>query len=145
MRKIWVRIVAATSGALVVLLAALFAWLQNPSATTAPVAAPPDPEVAAAGRAVYAEQNCALCHAIAGEGNPRFPLDGVGSRHDAQALRDWILAQGEIEDNLSARAAAMKRAYRELPESDLEALVGYLQTLRQASPASARLPGDAYP
>lgn len=132
MRELWVRIVAGITGALVLLLAAAFAWLQSPSvpvvAPAVPAAAPPAALVEA-GRAVYEAQGCAMCHAIAGEGNPRFPLDGVGGRRDARELRDWVLATGAAEAQLSARAARMKQAYRALPEYDIEALVAYMQSL----------------
>ena len=35
------------------------------------------------------QQACARCHSIAGKGNPRRPLDGVGARRNAAELRDW--------------------------------------------------------
>lgn len=137
MRELWVRIVAGITGALVLLLALAFAWLQNPRAPVAapavPAAAPP-PALVEQGRRVYTEQGCALCHAIAGKGNPRSPLDGVGARHDAQALRDWILARGAAETALPARAVRGKHDYRALAGSELDALVAYLQSLGGASP-----------
>ncbi|HSH16895.1 MAG TPA: c-type cytochrome, partial [Verrucomicrobiae bacterium] len=42
-----------------------------------PVAVNPDLE---RGRTIYGQQGCATCHAIAGSGNPRHPLDGTGDR-----------------------------------------------------------------
>jgi len=135
MRELWVRIVAATAGTGVVLLALAFAWLQNPHPpAAAPAAAPPAAPTAApapveAGRAIYAAEGCAMCHEIAGEGNPRFPLDGVGARRDAAELRDWILATGAAAEALSARAVRMKQGYRALGEAELEALVAYMQSL----------------
>lgn len=133
MREIWVRIVAAAGGLVVVLLALAFAWWQNPQAPLAPPTSPPVavPSVlAAAGRAVFAAQGCAMCHAVAGKGNPRSPLDGVGARHDAAALADWTLATGNAKSALSERARVMKEAYRELPPAELDALIAYLQSLR---------------
>ncbi|MCL4800308.1 MAG: c-type cytochrome [Burkholderiales bacterium] len=137
MREFWVRIVAAIAGTGVVLLALAFAWLQNPHPpAAAPAAAPPAAPAAAlveAGRAFYAAEGCAMCHAIAGEGNPRFPLDGVGARRDAAELRDWILATGTAAEALSARAVRMKQGYRALGEAELEALVAYMQSLTTPS------------
>ena len=31
------------------------------------------------GMKVYADQKCSVCHSIAGKGNPKGPLDDVGS------------------------------------------------------------------
>lgn len=136
MRERWVWIVAVASGVLVVLLAWTFAKLQNPTdAVGLEVAAPSssklDAAVLQAGHRVYQAQGCALCHAVAGEGNPRLPLDGVADRLDAQGLRDWALATGPAATALSARAVRMKESYQELPEADLQALVVWLQTLRR--------------
>jgi len=132
MRELWVRIVATLTGMLVIMLALVFAWLQSPRVPfTAPAVAPatPPPALVEAGRAVYAAQGCAMCHAIAGEGNPRYPLDGAGERRDAAGLRDWILATGAAEAELPARAAGRKQAYRALPDEQLGALVAYMQSL----------------
>lgn len=142
MRETWVRIVAATSGVLAILLALAFAWLQNPQpapspATVAAVAAVAQvatdgPSQVEAGRAVYLAQGCALCHAIAGTGNPRYPLDGVGDRLSPQDLRNWTLGLGDAQGALPARAVRIKEDYRLLPADELDALVGYLASLRQA-------------
>ena len=141
MRERWVRIVAALTGALVVLLAASFAWVQTPRApaeAAATEAAKPPAALVEAGRAIYEEQGCAMCHAIGGQGNPRAPLDGVGSRHDAAALRDWILATGEAGAKLPARTARMKQDYRALAAQELDALVAYLQSPGGQAPAAKR-------
>ncbi|MBA3059471.1 MAG: cytochrome c [Gammaproteobacteria bacterium] len=140
MRERWVWIVAVASGVLVVLLAWTFAKLQNPTdAVGLEVAAPSLPKLDAAlvqaGHRVYQAQGCALCHAVAGEGNPRLPLDGVADRLDAQGLRNWALATGPAATALSARAVRMKESYQELPEADLQALVVWLQTLRRGESA----------
>jgi len=140
MRERWVWIVAVASGVLVVLLAWTFAKLQNQAddvkvEMTAPSPPRLDDALVQAGHRVYQAQGCAMCHAVAGEGNPRLPLDGVADRLDAPALRDWALATGPAANALSARAVRMKASYRELPEADLQALVVWLQTLRTGEAA----------
>lgn len=137
MREIWVRIVAALSGVLVTLLALGFALMQNPRVPLdSPAAAPPSdrppPALVEAGRRAFEEQDCAMCHAIAGEGNPRLPLDGVGARRDAAGLRDWILGTGASADALPARVLRAKSAYRRLDGATLDALVAYMQSLGNA-------------
>lgn len=44
-------------------------------------------DATAKGEQIYAAQKCALCHSIAGKGNPKGPLDGVGSKLTAEDLR----------------------------------------------------------
>src|SRR5690606_1998233 len=112
MREIIARIVSALTVVVVLALSLLFASAHNqrdateletpapapagvqggsePAAAVTPMAPAPTAPVAAAaaddiarGRAVYEKQNCATCHSIAGEGNPRYPLDGVGASWDA--------------------------------------------------------------
>jgi len=143
MREQWARNIALLTGVLVLLLAMIFALIQNPSKpppTTvgeaagrpAPPAALSEPDMEkqaliAAGRRVFVAQGCARCHSIAGEGNPRSPLDGVGERRTAEAIRQWILAPAELKDQLSAWAFQAKQAYRNQPAEDIDALVAYLQ------------------
>src|SRR5690606_37394439 len=97
-------------------------------ATPAPEAAPDSARIAL-GREVYASLDCKGCHSIAGQGNPRNPLDGVGRRLARQEIHDWIVAADSVAEDLSPRAARAKQRYRELPPEQLEALVSYLQSL----------------
>ena len=76
------------------------------------------------GKRVFVEQRCQACHAVAGQGNRRYPLDGVGSRLDAKALRTWIVAPQEMDPKVR------KPAYDDVSATDLDALVAYLASLR---------------
>lgn len=127
MRERWARLVALLTGVLLLALAAALAGWHN-RGTALPAAAPAvTTDQRARGAQVYAEQGCARCHSLAGTGNPRLPLDDVASRHDAQALRLWIIADAAISASLSNRVRAAKAGYAQLPESDLAALIAYLQ------------------
>ena len=137
MRERLARGVAFLAAALLVLLALAFARAQNPAprapgAAGAPAAAelPRDRALVEAGRAVYQAQGCARCHSIAGSGNPRYPLDGVGARLGPADLRNRIVGAGELEHRLPAGVLRAKQAYRKLPRRDLDALVAFLETLR---------------
>ena len=103
MREQWARRIALLTGLMIFLMAVLFAVMQNPigsSDTTvgkeplAPTelikATSLDPQDIEAGFQIYQQQTCARCHSIAGKGNPRNPLDDVGVRHNAQALRECL-------------------------------------------------------
>lgn len=103
-----------------------------PSAPPSSAAPPaqPAPETLALGRAVYGRNGCATCHAIAGEGNPRYPLDGTGDRWEPDELRAWVTGDGFAADLLPDAIRRRKQRYGSLPEADLGALVTYLSTLK---------------
>lgn len=130
MREQLARWLVAFTAVLAVLLALLFAWVQNRPGE--PAAADPDPDrqaLVSRGVAVYGAQSCASCHWVDGAGNPRGPLAGVGERLDTEAIHAWIIAAEPVADRLTAADRRAKQRYRELPEEDMRALVAYLQTL----------------
>lgn len=73
---------------------------------------------------VYAAQRCASCHSIDGEGNRRYPLDGVGSRLDRDAIRTWIVEPQKINPGVR------KRGFTQLAADDLDGLVTYILSLK---------------
>lgn len=125
------------------LLAVVFAYIQNPVETSDPtksrahIEAPesaesiePDSQHIKAGQQVFEQQGCARCHSIAGKGNSGNPLDGVGVRRTAEEIRDWIIAADGLQGILPARVFKLKQSYAKLPDHDLEVLVIYMQSLR---------------
>lgn len=87
-------------------------------------------DVAARGEKIFSEQKCALCHSIAGKGNPKGSLDGVGSKLSADDIRAWITdAKGMTAKSGAARKPAMKEYT--LAKDDVDALVAYLSTLKK--------------
>lgn len=76
------------------------------------------------GMEVYAMQKCALCHSVSGIGGKKMALDGVGSRLKPEDLRKWV------QSPRSMKADTTMKAYPNLPEKDLRALVAYLSTLK---------------
>jgi mono/diheme cytochrome c family protein len=87
-------------------------------------------DLAARGATVYAAQKCGVCHSIAGKGNAKGSLDGVGSKLSAADTRAWILdAVGQTAKTKAARKPAMKNYT--LPKEDVDALVAYLSTLKK--------------
>ena len=83
------------------------------------------------GEAVYAEQKCSLCHAVAGKGNAKGSLDGVGTKLTAAEIREWIVNTKEMTAKTKAERKPPMRAYPNLPAADVDALVAYLQTLKK--------------
>ena len=84
----------------------------------------------AAGEKVYAEQKCSVCHALAGKGNAKGPLDGVGSKLTADEIRAWITdAKGMTAKTKAARKPEMK-AYT-LTKDEVDGLVAYLSAMKK--------------
>jgi mono/diheme cytochrome c family protein len=83
------------------------------------------------GRTIYGQQGCATCHAIAGSGNPRHPLDSTGDHWTTEELPHWILGTGVAADELSTAVRRRKQRYQNLPPEDLKALVSFLSSLKE--------------
>ena len=137
MREIVAWVVCLVTVAVVVALAHLFAERHNPSvsgqAAAAPVVEPVLASDAVRGREVYNAQGCSSCHAIAGVGNPRNPLDDVGARRPLVELRDWITGTRSAIEQLSPAVVRRKQRYQELPDAELKALKAYLASLTAKS------------
>lgn len=87
-------------------------------------------DVRAKGEQVYVAQKCSICHAIAGKGNPKGSLDGVGTKLTTDEIRQWIVdAKGMTAKTKAPRKPEM-RNYN-LPKEDVDALVAYLASLKK--------------
>ena len=83
----------------------------------------------AKGEKVYADQKCSLCHSIAGKGNAKGSLDGVGAKLKPEEIRQWIVdAKGMTARTKATRKPDMKQYT--LPKEDVDALVAYLSSLK---------------
>ena len=95
----------------------------------ATAAAAQDAKVAK-GQQVFTDQKCSLCHSIAGKGNAKGSLDGVGSQLTADEIRSWITdAKGMAAKTKATRKPEMKQYT--LPKDDVDALVAYLSSLKK--------------
>lgn len=90
------------------------------------------------GQDVYAKQQCAMCHSVAGKGNPKGALDGVGSKWTAAEIREWIVNWKEMAAKHNATRKPPMKDYSALAKADVDALVAYLQTLKQTSGKNER-------
>lgn len=94
---------------------------------TAPVVA--QPALVAKGQASFTTQRCTMCHAVAGKGNAKGPLDGVGAKYKADELRQWLVAPADMTVKHNATRKPAMRDFSKLPGEELDALVAYLQSL----------------
>ena len=83
-----------------------------------------------AGKKVYADQKCAVCHSIAGTGNKKGPLDKVGAKLSADEIRSWITEAPAMATKAKADRKPPMKAYSTLAKSDVDSLVAYLQSLK---------------
>src|SRR3954471_13071943 len=85
------------------------------------------------GQGVYTAQKCQTCHSVAGKGAKANPLDGAGAKLSADDIRNWITNPTEMTAKTkSTKKPPMPKKYGKLPAADLDALVAYLQTLKQS-------------
>src|SRR5215813_1522507 len=89
-------------------------------------------DATAKGAKVYADQKCSLCHSIAGKGNAKGSLDGVGSKLKPEEIRQWIVDPVAMAAKAKAdRKPPMPAKFATLPKEDLDALVAYLASLKK--------------
>ena len=134
MRERLARRIALLTGTLVMVLAAVFARIQNPPGAPPPSPAIPRPAATTTpqpsplverGERLYVDLGCARCHSIAGRGNPRLPLDGVGARSSEAQIRAWITPGASTPGSYRDRHADLG-----LPAEERDALAAYLIGLR---------------
>jgi mono/diheme cytochrome c family protein len=83
------------------------------------------------GEQVYGAQKCSTCHSIAGKGQVKGPLDGVGSKLSADEIRAWIVTPAEMTKKTKAERKPPMRAYPKLAKEDVDALVEYMLSLKK--------------
>ena len=88
-----------------------------------------------AGKKVYAEAKpmpCKTCHAVAGVGNAKGPLDGIGGKLSAEDIKAWMRTPKEM----SAKAKAVRKPPMppyppdKMSDENLAALTAYLLSLK---------------
>ena len=84
------------------------------------------------GMKIYTDQKCSLCHAIAGKGNAKGPLDNVGGKLKADEIRKWIVTPVEMTAAAKADRKPAMKAFASLPKDDLDSLVAYMASLKAA-------------
>ena len=83
------------------------------------------------GQQVFAAQKCSMCHSVAGKGNPKGPLDGVGTKYKPAELRQWIVNAADMAAKHKATRTPAMKDFSKLPAADVDALVDYLSTLKK--------------
>ena len=88
-------------------------------------------QTAADGQKVYVAQKCSICHSIAGQGNKKGSLDGVGAKLSADEIRQWIVNAPEMAAKAKAERKPAMKAFPNLLKADVDSLVAHLMTLKK--------------
>lgn len=78
----------------------------------------------------YETNKCYRCHSIAGKGNAKGPLDGVGAKLSTDEIRKWIVAPAEMTATTKAKRKPVMREYPNLPKEEVDDLVAYMVSLK---------------
>ena len=85
----------------------------------------------ARGQKIYVDQKCSICHAIAGKGNAKGPLDDVGARLSEEEIRQWLIAPRVMAEKTKSTRKPLMPEYTKLAKDDLEALIAYMHSLQK--------------
>ena len=84
----------------------------------------------AKGAELFAAQKCSICHAVAGKGNVKHPLDGAGARLDADTIKLWLTDPKAAEAKAGKKAMPPMKSFKALPAEDIDALTAYVLSLK---------------
>jgi mono/diheme cytochrome c family protein len=87
-------------------------------------------DAVARGKRLFTESKCTMCHSVAGKGNPKGPLDGVGARVVPADLRKWLVEPKVMAAKAKAERKPAMPSFETLKKEELDALVAYLATLK---------------
>jgi mono/diheme cytochrome c family protein len=82
------------------------------------------------GKQVYIAEKCSVCHSVAGVGNKKGALDGIGAKLSADEIRAWITNAAAMAAKVKAERKPPMKAYSTLATDEVDALVAYVQTLK---------------
>ncbi len=97
-----------------------------------PVLAQAEKKDVAQGEKVFNSQSCHMCHSIAGKGNTKHPLDGVGSKLSADEIRGWLKDPKDMAAKAHVELKPEMPSFgSKLSKEQMDALVDYLETLKK--------------
>jgi len=87
---------------------------------------------AAAGKQVFADKKCTVCHLVGDVGNKKGPvLDEVGSKLTKADIRGWVTNAPEMAAKANIDRKPPMKAYPDFTKDEVDALVAYLSTLKK--------------
>jgi mono/diheme cytochrome c family protein len=83
------------------------------------------------GKQLFSSKGCTKCHQVSGRGNKANVLDGVASKVSPADMKKWLTNPSEMEAKLDHKPKVkMSSKKPTLTNTDIDALVAYLQTLK---------------
>jgi cytochrome c oxidase subunit II len=98
-------------------------------AATASSAAAQDANVQK-GEALFSSQKCQMCHAVAGKGNKKYPLDGAGAKLSAADIKEWLVNPDAMIAKKGDKPVMKMKSYKTLSTEEVDALVAYVSSLK---------------
>jgi mono/diheme cytochrome c family protein len=83
------------------------------------------------GKAVFVEQKCKTCHQVAGQGNPKGPLDGIGGKLTPDEIKQWLVNPKEMAEKAKATRKPPMKSFDKLSAADIDALIAYVSSLKK--------------
>jgi len=83
------------------------------------------------GQKAFAAANCRMCHSVAGAGNPKGPLDDVGSKLTAADIKQWLTDPAAMTARTKSERKPAMKLVKPLSADDLDSLVAYLTSLKK--------------
>jgi mono/diheme cytochrome c family protein len=88
-------------------------------------------DAAKKGQELFTAQKCTMCHSVAGQGNKKYPLDGIGAKLSADEIKEWIVNPDAQQAKKGGDKPLMKmKSFKTLPTADIDALVAYVSSLK---------------
>lgn len=82
------------------------------------------------GEELFTSEKCTLCHAVAGKGNKKYPLDGMGAKLTAADIREWLTNPDAMQAKKADKPLMKMKSFKTLSAEDLDALVAYVGSLK---------------
>ena len=73
---------------------------------------------------------CSMCHSIAGKGNKKYPLDGVGGKSSAADIKEWLVNPDAQHREETEKPVMKMKSYKTLSAQDIDDLVAYVGSLK---------------
>ena len=84
----------------------------------------------AKGEKLFADNKCSICHSVAGKGNVKHSLDGMGKKLTADVIKLWLTDPKAAEAKAGVKAMPPMKSFATLPAEDIDALVAYVLSLK---------------
>ncbi len=82
------------------------------------------------GEDLFTSQKCTMCHSVAGKGNKKYPLDGVGAKLSAADIKEWLVNPDAMIAKKGDKPVMKMKSYKSLSAADIDALVAYVASLK---------------